>query len=125
MKSSRHLIKTKAVLVRSAALRVYTTSQMLAKLKRMPTVISFVTDADGSTGAVPVTATQTRTSFPDIHVVYAPTVALAGGLLLNPAELRGAEDKQEILSFTDMLGGSLNSYKRFIMPYPEETWSGS
>lgn len=91
----------------------------------MPTVISFVTDADGSTGAVPVTAAQTRTSFPDIHVVYAPAVALAGGLLLNQAELRGAEDKQEILSFTNMLSGSLNSYKRFIMPYPEETWSGS
>lgn len=66
----------------------------------MPTMMPFITDADGSAGAVPMTAAQTRTRFPDVHVIHAPAVALASRLVLNPTKLCRAEDIKESQIFT-------------------------
>lgn len=52
-------------------------------------MVSLITDADDSTGAVSVTAAQTRTGLADVDVVDSPALPLAAALFLEPAELRG------------------------------------
>lgn len=61
-----------------------------------------VTDADGSAGTVAVTAAQSSTRFPDVHVIHSPAVALARGLVLDPAELCRTEHMKESQTLTDM-----------------------
>lgn len=64
-------------------------------------MMPFITDADGSAGTVPMTAAQTRTRFPDIHVIHAPAVALASRLVLNPTKLCRTEEESQIFIHRD------------------------
>lgn len=68
----------------------------------MPTVIAFITDADGSAGTVAVTAAQSRTRFPDVHVIHGPAVALARGFVLDPAKLCRTEHTKESQTLIDL-----------------------
>ncbi len=64
--------------------------------------MAFITDADGSAGTVAVTAAQSRTGFPDVHLIHGPAVALARGLVLDPAKLCCTEHMKDSLIFIDL-----------------------
>lgn len=63
-------------------------------------MVSLITDADHSAGAVAVATAQPWTRLADVDVVHAPALPLSAALLLQPAELRGpaADYKQYIQS---------------------------
>lgn len=67
-------------------------------------MVSFITDADDSAGAVAVAAAQPRTGLADVDVVDSPALPLAAALLLEPAELRGpaAEHTKYSTTATEM-----------------------
>lgn len=54
-----------------------------------PTMVSLITDADHSAGAVSVAAAEAGTGLADVDVVDAPALSLSRPFLLNPAELSG------------------------------------
>lgn len=58
-------------------------------------MVSFITYADDPTGAVSVTAAQTRTGLADVDVVDSPALPLTTALPLEPAELRGPAAQNE------------------------------
>lgn len=68
-------------------------------------MVSLITDADDSAGAVAVAAAQPRTGLADVDMVDSPALPLAAALLLEPAELRGpaAECTECSMILTGML----------------------
>lgn len=56
-----------------------------------PTMVSFVTDADHATCAVPMATAEPWTHLANVHMVNPPAVPLSCTLLLNPAELSSPE----------------------------------
>ena len=59
-------------------------------------MVSLITDADHSVCAVAVAAADPRTGLADVNVVHSPALPLSCPLLLNPAELGGPGNIQEI-----------------------------
>jgi len=59
-------------------------------------VVSLITDADHSTCTVAVAAAEPRAGFTDVNIVHSPALPFSCPLLLNPAELGGPGNKQQI-----------------------------
>lgn len=51
------------------------------------TMVSFITDADYSTCAVPMATAEPWASLANVNIVHSPAMPLSCSLLLNPAEL--------------------------------------
>lgn len=105
-------------------------------------MVSLITDADHSTCTVAVAAAEPRASFTDINMVHSPALSLSGPVLLNPAELGGPGNIQQITKGLHCFSWQqrkvlLSCYQEpmhkcdimispiFVCSYPEETWSGS
>lgn len=53
----------------------------------VPTIVPFITKADCSSGAVPMSAAKTWTCFANVDIIDSPAMSLTSILFLNPAEL--------------------------------------